>query len=179
MKNAMRLILVTALFSVVAAGQVRYTQPPSGSVYREYIRLMNDSDSREYIVIDENSSYMETPNPDISMTIGDLSGATRAEAVITLWGGHIGTTDKRFRFNGNPWMSIPELNSSNGIPSGHQGYNYMQQEIVVLDVPLSYLKEGSNTFKGFSGDQAPPYGWGWGQWGWYMMMIRVYYDPST
>ncbi len=119
----------------------------------------------------EAAGYL--PNPVLSLNIDDLQNATRAEAVITMWGGHVGTSNKQARFNGNGWITIPELETT---PTS--GQCYTSQYNVVIDVPLSDLFEGSNSFEGTCGNQTC-YGFDWGQWGWYAIMVRVYYDPGS
>jgi hypothetical protein len=118
------------------------------------------------------------PNPSLNLSVGDLQGATRAEAVITMWGGHIATIGRKVRFNGNDWINIPDLDTSNGIPAGQLGYNYLHQVMVTLPLPLAHLVEGTNTFQGTNAGQLGPYGFQWGQHGWYAVMVRVYYDAS-
>ncbi|MCC6396383.1 MAG: immunoglobulin domain-containing protein, partial [Bacteroidetes bacterium] len=82
------------------------------------------------------------------------------------------------RVNGNAWIDIPEFGSGNGIPSGHNGYNYITQADYVIPVPLGHLVTGNNTFEGTNAGQTGPYGFGWGQFGWYSIILRVYYDGS-
>jgi hypothetical protein len=164
------------------------TNPQPGDIYKEFSTVMSASSGDTWRVTDPNinlSTYPQAapflPNPTISLNISDLTGAVRAEAVITLWGGHISTTGKSIRFNGNAWLSLPEMGAGNGIPAGHQGYNYLQQSNLVIPVPLSHLVSGTNTFQGNNtGQVGSPdgYGFGWGQHGWYAVMIRVYFNTS-
>ena len=69
-------------------------------------------------------------------------------------------------------MNIPELSTT---PTPGQCYN--QQWSVVVDIPLSNLVQGTNIFEGTSGGQTC-YNFNWGQWGWYGIIIRVYYNSS-
>ena len=48
----------------------------------------------------------------------------------------MGTTGKKVRFNGNNWITIPELGTANGIPAGHNGECYISEPTVVVNVPL-------------------------------------------
>jgi hypothetical protein len=111
------------------------------------------------------------PNPQLSFQISDLSGATSAEAIIDCWGGHIGTVNRRFRFNSNSWISIPELTTMSSPEC------YLKQWNPVVSVPLSHLRQGNNILEGTSGGQTC-YGFDWGQWGWYAMILRVYFGES-
>lgn len=182
------LISLVGALSGMALGQIRFDGPQSGDVYREYSRTMRTSDNEWWRVTDPNintSVYPAAipflPNPQVPLTISDLAGAVRAEAVITMWGGHISTYGRKVRFNGNSWIDIPDLDGSNGIPAGHQGYNYIHQSMVTVPVPLGNLFEGGNYFEGTNAGQVGGpvgYGFGWGQHGWYAVMIRVYYSDS-
>ncbi len=116
-----------AAFVTVASAQVNFSGPQPGDVYREYTRAMPPGSGDSWRVTDPNVSlslYPQAapflPNPSIDINVGDLSGAVRAEAVISMWGGHVGTTGKKLRFNGNSWITIPELGSSERHPLGPQ-----------------------------------------------------------
>lgn len=173
------LILLALTVTDTACGQL-FRSPHAGAVYRDYTKTIGNGTS-EWRVTDPNASFPGTPgnapgtflpNPTLDLTIGDLTGAVRAEAVIDLWGGHVGTTAKQMRFNGGSWITIPELSST---PSA--GECYTQQLNVTVDVPLADLTTGTNILEGTSGGQTC-YNFNWGQWGWYMVTLRVYYDGA-
>ncbi|HTY01694.1 MAG TPA: immunoglobulin domain-containing protein [Bacteroidota bacterium] len=167
------------------SGQVVYKQPPPGSIYREYYQTMGGlSDWR---VTDPNIDLGRwpdakpfVPNPILHLTVDDLSGAVRAEAVFTMWGGHLGTFGKKVRFNGpsHSWIDIQPLDQSNGIPSGHDGTMYMSEPMEGVDVPLTDLQVGDNTFEGTNTGQIMNPSTGWGQFGWFAVILRVYYGPD-
>ncbi len=171
-----------------AISQIRLTGPQPGDIYREYARVMLPTQGEEWRVTDPNinlDTYPQAagfvPNPQIDLTVDDLDGAVRAEATMIIWGGHISTYGKKLRFNGNAWITLPEFDTSNGIPAGHLGINYIGQSILTVPVPLAHLQAGANTFEGTNeGQLGGPdgYGFGWGQHGWYGMMVRIYYGPS-
>ena len=174
------LIGAVLLLSAKLHAQGVFRQPLPGEVYKEFavtVSLGND----DWRVTDPNinlTTYPAAaaflPNPSISFTIDDLDQATKAEALFALWGGHIGTTGKKVAFNGNAWITIPELTST---PTA--GYNYIHQAMIGVTVPLAHLVQGTNTFTGTNTGQVAPYGFGWGQHGWYDAIIRVYYNPAT
>ena len=181
------LLMLVLASNSLAISQVHFNKPQPGNVYKEFSRIM-DPGSADWRVTDPNIDLNQwpaaapfLPNPVLPIAIDDLTDAVRAEAVITLWGGHNGTIGKQVRFNGNgnPWINLGPLDASNGIPSGHPGDFYMSQFNVTIDVPLSQLFVGTNYFEGTNAGQAPEKSFGWGQHGWYVMMIRVYYDPAT
>ena len=153
-------------------GQAKGPQP--GDVYKEYIVNLKIADN--WRVTDPqagNSGALAfLPNPVLTIAIDDLEGAVRAEALMDIWGGHTGTTGRRVRFNGNDWIDLPEHPSITESPECYNSeFNY------ITAVPLEYLQEGENTFEGTSGGQTC-FNFNWGQWGWYVMLIRIYYGPE-
>ena len=171
------LFFCTAIVSSAAsAAQFLGGGPGPGSVYKEFTFKNNIDNWRvtdpgmNLTKYPEGAAFL--PNPKLYLSVDDLAGAVSAEVVIDFWGGHEGTTNKRFRFNYNSWITIPELNTLGPCPS--PGNKYIQQLNHLIQVPLSHLKTGSNVFEGTSG----PNGWDWGQWGWYGLILRVYYNSS-
>ncbi len=173
---ALGLLAVTIGATPAVAQGLRSPEP--GSVYRDYTLTIDGG--QNWRVTDPgatnagspgNSPADFLPNPEFTLDIADLAGALRAEAIIDLWGGHVGTTNKRFRLNGNAWVTIPELDNT---PS--PGQCYTQQVNPVVDVPLDHLQEGANKLTGTAGRQTC-YNFRWGQWGWYVFTLRVYFDP--
>jgi len=171
----------TVLMGQLAQAQF-LTSPQPGDIYKEFSRA-NTSGSQWRVTnstTTNSAARAYLPNPNLSLNIADLAGAIRAEIVIDLWGGHIGTSGHKFRFNNHAWINIPKLGAANGIPSGQDGYCYINQFNPVVNVPLSNLVQGNNTLQGESGNQlqsCPTY-FNWGQWGWFGVMVRVYYNSS-
>lgn len=155
--------------------------PRPGDVYREYTQYLLWP--KEWRVTDPGTKQARgirdyLPNPVMPLQIDDLDGATRAEVEINRWGGHAGTRNKRMRFNGNDWLRLPELTTT---PAGNDPECYLSVDNFIMPVPLSHLHEGSNTFEGTAGNQEKCHiigETGWGQWGWYGVILRVYYDSS-
>jgi hypothetical protein len=145
-----------------------------GDVYREY--AVNLKNGNWWRVTDPDAGDPRAaeflPNPVLEINVDDLEGAVRAEVLMDIWGGHAGTTGKKFRFNDNAWIDVPNVPT---IPRRPECY--MTEYNVILDLPLRYLKEGINTFEGTSGGQTC-YDFKWGQWGWYVMMVRIYYGQG-
>lgn len=148
--------------------------PKPGDVYREYIANMAVKDN--WRVTDPNPGHPRKaeylPNAVLNLDISDLDGAIRAEAVIDRWGGHPGTSGKRIRFNGNEWLPLPELETT---PEGERPECYIYQDNPMIEIPLEHLREGMNTFEGLCDDQIC-FSLDWGQWGWYSLILRIYYD---
>ncbi|MEM7167130.1 MAG: LamG-like jellyroll fold domain-containing protein [Planctomycetota bacterium] len=171
--------LLVGLVATDRASAQLLTTPQPGEIYREYTRVI--SGGNLWRVTDPNSTFVGSPtnspstflpNPQISLSVGTLAGATRAEALIDVWGGHVGTINKRMRFNGNSWLTIPDILNTPGAPEC-----YTHQPNVCVNIPLSHLTTGTNIFEGTSGGQTC-FSFNWGQWGWYMLTLRVYYSSS-
>jgi hypothetical protein len=148
--------------------------PRSGDIYREYTRTMPLY--AEWRVTDPNTptpaAQANLPNAVLDIEISDLANATKAEMVIDLWSGHAGTTGKKIRFNGNGWISIPELQTTST-----SGECYLNQANITLPIPLSNLQTGTNYFEGTCTGQTC-WSFDWGQWGMDAIMVRVYYDST-
>jgi PKD repeat protein len=173
-------------FAICGAASAQYTAADTlkavapGLVYREYSRTM--SAGNDWRVTDPdatnpgepgNSPATYLPNPVLGLDVSDLEGAVRVVAVIDVWGGHVGTVGKRFRLNGNTWLDIPDISGTATSPEC-----YTQQYVAYVEVPLEHLIVGANALEGGSDGQTC-YDFGWGQWGWYGFLLRVYYDPQA
>lgn len=185
---AMRPLLCAVLLSLAAGSTAaaQYTTADTlkavapGLVYREYSRTI--AAGNDWRVTDPdatnpgepgNSPATYLPNPVLGLEVADLAGAVRAVAVIDVWGGHVGTVGKRFRLNGNAWLEIPDVSGTTISPEC-----YTQQYTAHVEVPLEHLLAGANALEGTSDGQTC-YDFGWGQWGWYGFLLRVYYDPQA
>ncbi len=153
-------------------GQV--TGPQPGDIYKEFILNLKSGNNWRVTDPDALASGVQEflPNPVMTIQIQDLDGAVRAEALMDIWGGHTGTIGKKFRFNDNAWIDIPDHPS---IPESPECYN--SEFNYITEVPLGHLQEGNNEFEGTSGGQTC-FNFNWGQWGWYVMLIRIYYGPE-
>jgi len=174
------MIAVMCLFPMAASFGQFLANPQPGEIYREYPVYLATRGGFAYVT-DPNtqnaSARLNLPNDILPMTISDLQGAIRAEVVIDHWQGHVGTSNRRFRFNNHAWLSIPELGAANGVPAGHSGECYAAQTNPGVQIPVSNLIQGTNHFEGTSGGQTC-YDFGWGIWGWYGVMVRVFYGPD-
>ncbi|MFZ5828889.1 MAG: hypothetical protein ACOY3P_02330, partial [Planctomycetota bacterium] len=128
------LAATVAVAMAIAAGDAQ-AQPRPGEVYREYSQHMAGNDWR---VTDPKATpdraKRHLPNPELHLTIDDLSHAVRAEAIIDRWGGHARTAEKRIRFNGNSWITVPELSTT---PAGHAPEKFLFQDNPIVEIPLS------------------------------------------
>ena len=147
--------------------------PRAGDVYREY--AVHNGGNIDWRVTDpdaaEPRAWQFLPNPLLTINIDDLEHAVRAEAILDRWGGHLRTTRKAIRLNRHPWLIVPELSS----PPAERAEYYYSQDNPVISIPLEHLREGVNTFEGTCSTLN---NYGWGQWGLYSLILRVYYDPA-
>jgi len=88
------------------------------------------------------------PNPSVDIGISDLTGARRGEAVISMWGGHVGTTGKKIRFNGNSWIAIRNWGARTGFLRAQRGVLHQPVPPRWSVVPISNLHSGTNYLKG-------------------------------
>ncbi len=165
-------MLLASFATVNAQRLLRGPQP--GDIYREYTQAMLTY--ADWRVIDPNApnpaAQTYLPNSVQYLNVADLQGAVRAEVQIDLWGGHAGTTAKQIRFNNNSWLPILELRTTPGL-----GECFLSYYNATVDIPLSHLVEGTNSFEGTNAGQIC-YDFGWGQWGMNSVVVRVYYDSS-
>lgn len=157
--------------------KTEWTRYTPGAIYQEFT---HHADGNEWRVTDGDATkkFPERaanflPNPVRELTGVDLENAVAAEVTLDRWGGHRGTINKRVRFNGNGWITIPEIQDT---PAGIRPEMLMFQDNPTVSVPLAHLSNGINTFEGDC-DEAG--GFGWGQWGLYSMILRVYYAPAA
>jgi hypothetical protein len=148
--------------------------PQPGEVYREY--ALHNGGNLHWRVTDPQATAEGAreflPNPILNIDVDDLDGAVRAEALLDRWGGHLRTTNKRIRFNGNDWLTIPELTTT---PDFSRAELYYSQDNPVIEVPLEHLREGTNSLEATCTTLAND---AWGQWGLYSLILRIYYDPA-
>lgn len=166
--------LVVCFLLLAIVGRTAPAGPQPGDVYREFAAHQGGDDWR---VTNPDAAdprpQRHLPNPVLRLSIGRLEGAVRAEAVLDRWSGHIKTRDPRLRFNGNDWLNVPPPL----VPPGDGDHEmYYFQDNPVIPVPLEHLQMGENTFEGTCSHENPT---GWGQWGLYSLILRVYYDPDT
>jgi len=107
------------------------------------------------------------------LDIGDLDGALKAEMVFEYWGGHLGTSDQKFKVNGGEFIPLPQPVNA---PTAPEWYcrNLLGPAVPIL---LSDLKVGRNVFQFASGPQTK-YNFDWSWYFGYAFTVRVYYDAA-
>ena len=176
--NYKTLAKITAL--LILAVPCLVAQPEPGDVYREYALVPTDLPNYDlyWRVTDPNATAAGAqeflPNKEMTINVADLDGAIRAEIVIDRWGGHAGTYGKKLRLNSNDWVYVPDRELTKETAAA---YCYLYQDNPIVDIPLEQVVEGKNTIQGSCEGQSC-FGFGWGQWGWYGIRLRIYYDSS-
>lgn len=171
------LVIVVAVLLGSCAGacsQEADASPQPGDVYKEFI--LHNSGDRAWRVTNPQAgdpgARKFLPNPIWVLEVDDLQGAIRAEVMLDRWGGHLDTTDPVIRFNDHAWLKLPPPAYREGVPLSE---DYYFQDNPVIPVPLEHLRKGRNTIEGTCGHKKPA---GWGQWGLYSLLLRVYFDPK-
>ena len=166
------IVYLNLALSAVVAAAPRGPQP--GDVYCEFASHQGGNDWR---VTNPDArdprARRYLPNPELLLHIDSLEGAVRAEALLDRWSGHVSTKRPQIRFNDNPWLDVPPPLDAPG-DGDHERYYFQDNPIIA--VPLEHLKAGDNTFQGTCSHANPT---GWGQWGLYSLILRVYYEPAA
>ncbi len=172
-----RFVLVLVACAVGPSTVFAQLRPKPGDLYREFSR--HNGGDRDWRVTDKNAVIKferakdHLPNSRLQIRIDDLKHAIRAEVLLDRWGGHRGTINKRIRFNDHDWITVPEIEA---VPADLRPQMLMFQDNPVVDIPLQHLVEGENIF---DADCDEAGGFGWGQWGLYSLVLRVYYDRQA
>ncbi len=168
-------------FVIVLIGTLLLTafciaQENQGKIFKEY------SYTKDHIRCALRSNHTKDgtlrPNnyPDMMefyLNIDDLDKAIGAEFIVEYWGGHIGTSDQKFKFNGNEFIPLPGIKNT---PTDPQCY-YRNILGASVEVPLNHLKEGENLMQFSLGPQTC-YSFNWAWYFLYSVTMRIYYDES-
>lgn len=107
----------------------------------------------------------------VTLDLGDLAGATRAEIAVEYWGGHPGTSYQGVRVNGRAWFPLPcPLNT----PTEPEVY-YRTVLGAAIPIPIELLRPGENSFNFTAGPQIR-YDFGWGFYWVYAFTVRIYFS---
>lgn len=171
-------LLGSGLLLLLGASPAAWAQPEPGDVFREYtftpqesfFSELNPDTERDF---DSSSAfYLDRPHAIKELSL-DLEGATRAEMSVEYWGGHIGTSEQRFRVNGNAWTALPQPKGTPGAPECY----FRTLLGAPVPVPLEQLRGGANQFQFHAGPQRC-HSFNWGMYWIYSFTVRVYYNPS-
>lgn len=129
-------------------------------------------------------------NPPTSKTliIDDLNNAIKAEVYVSMWGGHVGTTEQKlsvnstsFDISASDWKPLPQPVST---PTQNLSYDraiYYHRTLhstVPIDISIASLKTGTNTINFWAKSQTSSGLRGYPLYWIYSYTVRVYYDSS-
>jgi len=180
-KNVYKTLLVT---TVVLISISFFLVPFSSAVENEnQARIFKEyAYTKDHIrcALRSNRQKDGTPRPnnypnmkEFYLDIDDLDQAISAEFIVEYWGGHIGTSDQKFKFNGNAFIQLPTIKNT---PTDPQCY-YRNILGASVPVPLEHLKEGANLMQFSLGPQTC-YSFNWAWYFLYSVTMRIYFDES-
>gem|GEM_PF-1020235 len=105
------------------------------------------------------------------LEISDLEMAVRAEISFYYWGGHIGTSNQKFRVNSGGQLPITQPVT----PGRPECYYRTLAGRSAVQFPLDLLVSGKNRFAFFCGEQIC-HGYNWPHYWIYNYVVRIYYD---
>ncbi len=161
-------LLIASLVPVSAA-------PHPGDVYREftYQKKFSELDPGSTRPgIDDRRKNIMGPR---MLDLPSLNGVRRAEISVEYWGGHIGTSQQKFRVNGAEWLNVQQLQNTAHKP---ECYHRTILGRADTEIPISQLKEGMNEFRFTAGPQLCN-SFDWGFYWIYSFTVRLYYDNSV
>ncbi len=154
-----------------------FADPQPGDIFKVYNAYVPAGENRPRIVVADpncNTPYCKgKTTPVVKEVVLDINDATRAELVIEQWGGHIGSANKSIKINDNRWLALPVPKT----PTAAECYFYNLNG-VSTEIPLSYLKNGINSFY-FTTRPGQCKAEGYPGWFWvYSVRFIIYYNPS-
>jgi len=176
MRNVINLVCVLVLLLAGTA----FSQPGPGDVFREFTFVpaggqfseLDPNCTRDFS--QEHTWGKDKPRMVPKEIVIDLKGATKAEMCVEYWGGHSGTSEQKFKVNGNNWIYIPQPKNTPTTPNCY--YRTLLGNEAV-PIPLEHLKDGKNIVQFFAGPQIC-YNFNFGFYWIYSFTVRVYYDSS-
>src|SRR6056297_1738666 len=176
--NQFIVVIIICFLLTGLAGQ-GYGFPKPGDVFREYHLVGGGSNGNpdaewqdDFVFISHHTGELSTKG-DRRIEKVDLKHAVKAEFVAVIWGGHLGSENKRVIFNDNSPVALPLIKNT---PNNPLCYHFQQSQ-AACEVPLAHLKQGDNDFR-LEVDNQICYSFDWG-WFWTnQVVLRVYYDKD-
>jgi hypothetical protein len=151
-------------------------EPRPGDVYREftYLRRFGEIDpgSKRPGLEDMRANMMGSR----ALELPSLKDVQRAEVSVEYWGGHIGTSEQKFRVNGAGWHYIQQQHTPDTAPP--QCFQRTILGRATTEVPVAELKPGFNEFRFTAGPQLCN-SFDWGFYWVYAFTVRLYYRADT
>ena len=175
-----KIVISISVVLVLLSGRLPgYSQPVPGDVFKEFTFIPEyghfgelDPESKRAFTEDY---WINKPRMVIKTLDVELDHSIKAEMSIEYWGGHTGTSQQKFKINGNDWIYIPQPENT---PTDPHCYFRTLLGNTSVPVPLEHLKDGKNEVQFTCGPQIC-YNFNFGFYWIYSFTIRVYYDPSV
>ena len=171
--------ICAACFLILLSAGAVFSQPGPGDIFREFsfegefFSELDPNCTRDFSSGDHSWAHNK-PRMVPKELVLDLAGAVKAEMCVEYWGGHIGTSEQKFRVNGHGWIYLPQPKNTPTTPNCY--YRTLLGNEAV-PVPLEHLKDGKNIFQFTAGPQIC-YNFNFGFYWIYCFTVRVYYDSS-
>lgn len=164
--------------SLFTLNSFTFSQIPQNAIFKEFTY----SKTNQFSEIDPESARLNDPDfemygkeTQVPRKINvDLEGAIKAEMAVEFWGGHIGTSEQKFRVNGNDWIYLPQPQNTPEVPNCYYRTLLGNETI---EIPLNQLVDGENVVQFTAGPQLCN-SFDWGFYWIYTFTIRVYYDDN-
>jgi hypothetical protein len=165
----------TVFLSCIVSGDC---QPATGDVFKDFTFIpeyghfgeLDPDCSRDFT----EESWINKPRMVIKTLEASLENSIKAEMSVEYWGGHIGTSQQKFRINGNDWIFLPQPENT---PTNPLCYHRTLLGNTSVPVPLEHLADGKNEVQFTCGPQVC-YNFNFGFYWIYSFTLRIYYDPS-
>jgi len=163
-KGVLFVTAVSALWLAAAGNSL--AQPRPGDVFREFTFNYGKSKTTHFAELDPDCPRKKQPDFAMakmahmvpkSITL-DLDKAARAELSVEYWGGHIGTSNQKFRVNDHDWIALPQ---PEGAPGDPRCYHRTLLGNNAAPIPLEQLQPGANVVRFLAGPQIR-YSFNWG-----------------
>ncbi|KPK84056.1 MAG: hypothetical protein AMS27_11025 [Bacteroides sp. SM23_62_1] len=109
----------------------------------------------------------------VFIDVDDLVKAVKAEICIQYWGGHIGTSEQKFKINDSELYDFPQP------PTPGSPYCYYRNLYgkPAVEIPLNNLEKGQNKLTFYKGEQIC-YSFNWAHYVINSVTIRIYYSSD-
>ena len=154
-KTLCKIIKATSIAMVLLSGTLSgFSQPKPGDVFKEFTFIpehghfgeLDPDCTREF----PEDHWTNRPWRVIKTLDVELEKSIKAEMSIEYWGGHSGTSEQKFKINGNDWIYLPQPEDTPTDP--HCYFRTLLGNSSVL-VPLEHLADGKNEVQFTCGPQ--------------------------
>jgi hypothetical protein len=167
-------VIGRAVLLGIAVAIVLVADPQPGDVYREYTYSFRFGEVHAGAKHPGSARMQAGRERERAVEISSIAGAVKAEVSIEYWGGHIGTSEQKFRVNGSEWFDIPQPAGTSERP---ECYYRTVLGRATVEIPVALLKPGRNALQFSAGPQVC-HSFNWGFYWVYGFTVRVYSDPG-